>query len=158
MSELWKSITGNYEISNLGKCRNILTNEILTTTIQNKYLVVSVLQNTKTVVEFVHILVANAFVENPNNYKEINHIDKNKFNNRASNLEWVSHKEKKQSAKKYERKVIRIDYSGNETIYNSVIEACRINKISSHSIKPCLKDKQTSLNGYKWKYFDTNIQ
>ena len=38
----------------------------------------------------VHRLVAIAFIENPLNYKQVNHIDCNKKNNHYSNLEWVS--------------------------------------------------------------------
>lgn len=41
----------------------------------------------------VHRLVALAFVPNPNNYNEVDHIDGNKNNPSASNLEWVSHQE-----------------------------------------------------------------
>lgn len=41
----------------------------------------------------VHTLVANAFVPNPNGYPEVNHLDGNKRNNKASNLQWVTHRE-----------------------------------------------------------------
>lgn len=36
----------------------------------------------------IHRLVAQAFIPNPNGYKEINHKDEDKTNNRVSNLEW----------------------------------------------------------------------
>jgi hypothetical protein len=41
----------------------------------------------------IHRLVAMAFVKNPNKYKEVNHKDGNKLNNKASNLEWVTRSE-----------------------------------------------------------------
>ncbi|MCD7779679.1 MAG: HNH endonuclease [Candidatus Gastranaerophilales bacterium] len=41
----------------------------------------------------LHRLVAEHFLPNPNNYTEINHIDGNRHNNCADNLEWCNHKE-----------------------------------------------------------------
>ena len=41
----------------------------------------------------LHKLVAQHFIENPNNYTEINHIDGNRYNNCADNLEWCTHRE-----------------------------------------------------------------
>lgn len=46
----------------------------------------------------IHRLVANAFIDNPDNLPTIDHLDGNKLNNKVTNLEWVSYKENNQRA------------------------------------------------------------
>lgn len=79
----------------------------------------------KYVRRYVHRLVAQAFIENPEDKPEVNHIDSNPNNNTVGNLEWVTHSENMKHANKYgnrakfKRKVIRDD--GVE--YGSISEA-----------------------------------
>ena len=54
---------------------------------------------------YVHILVATAFIPNPMGFPEVNHIDENKSNNRADNLEWTNHAENNRYGTKNQRMV-----------------------------------------------------
>lgn len=42
---------------------------------------------------YVHRIIAELFIENPNNLSDVNHKDNNRSNNEAENLEWLSHKD-----------------------------------------------------------------
>lgn len=66
--------------------------------IGNGYLVVSLYKNGKNNKFLVHRLVAETFIKNPNNYKEVNHLNGNRLDNSVSNLEWVSSKQNKKHA------------------------------------------------------------
>lgn len=96
--EIWKDVKGYeglYQVSNLGNVRSergILKPQVR----QHGYLGVMLYyrggHKTRHFKQFsVHRLVAEAFIPNPYGYAEVNHIDENKTNNRADNLEWVSH-------------------------------------------------------------------
>lgn len=94
MTEVIKNIKGfedRYTISNLGIVRSKLTNIIMKPSITKfGYARINLrYKNSRKFKSFfIHRLVAQNFLENPNNYKEINHIDCNKLNNCIENLEW----------------------------------------------------------------------
>lgn len=102
----WKPIKnyeGLYEISNTGLVKSlhwgkekILKNVIRSNNYQ--YYFVGLLKDKNRKYFAVHRLVAQAFIKNPNNYEQIDHIDGNKLNNNVDNLEWVTPKENTQRA------------------------------------------------------------
>ncbi|CAL6051569.1 HNH_homing endonuclease [Hexamita inflata] len=94
--EEYRDIDGypNYEVSNLGQVRNKTTGCILKPSdIGKGYLQVNLYQNKIMKTCYIHRLVAQAFLENPNNYKEVDHVDCVPSNNNVYNLRWCSKSE-----------------------------------------------------------------
>lgn len=91
---MWKTIEEFplYEISDTGCVRNKKTQRELALTIQpSGYVRVNLRKDNQSYSQYVHRLVAQAFVEGDHTL-EVNHIDGNKQNNTATNLEWITHK------------------------------------------------------------------
>jgi hypothetical protein len=95
MEEQWKPIEGTdgkYEVSNFGRVRtNGKRPGLLTLTKQKsgyRYAMIEI--DGKSCNRRVHRMVAQHFLPNPDNMKEVNHKDGNKDNNHVSNLEWCT--------------------------------------------------------------------
>jgi hypothetical protein len=84
---MWLSINEIYEISVEGNIRNKKTGRILKSWIYGNYKAISLGANNK---YYIHRLVAEKFLPRSTDICEVDHIDRNKFNNHASNLRWVS--------------------------------------------------------------------
>jgi hypothetical protein len=92
--EEWRIIegwSGKYKVSTLGRVWNTITDvevaQVLTGIPQYKY--VNLNANKKYKLVRVHRLVAEAFIENPEDLPMVDHIDRYKMNNHVSNLRWV---------------------------------------------------------------------
>lgn len=92
-SEIWISISRLHQISNMGRLRN--KTRLLTCTPDNSgYPAVSIKMDDGTSLNTsLHILVARHFVPNVANFPIVNHIDGDKMNPKACNLEWCNHNE-----------------------------------------------------------------
>lgn len=97
--EMWEKIEGlNYEVSTYGRVRNMFTGKYLTLQDNKGYSKVEIRQDGKRYRFRVHRLVAEAFILNPNNKPQVNHIDGNKLNNHYMNLEWCTQQENNRHA------------------------------------------------------------
>lgn len=96
--EIWKDIPGwegLYQVSNLARVRSIFRYKKIIKPYIDKwgYFEVNLYRNKKTTHKKLHRLVAEAFIDNPNNKPCVDHIDTNKLNNLPYNLRWCTYKE-----------------------------------------------------------------
>ena len=96
----WKLIDGfggTYSVNNYGEVRNNKTGKLMKPRKnETGYLRINLTKNGKPKCMRVHRLVAQAFIPNPENKLQVNHIDFNRENNCVSNLEWVTNQENTQ--------------------------------------------------------------
>lgn len=174
-NETWKDICDGYKVSNYGRVLSLAKttirgrkyDKILSASKKdNGYYTVNINGNN----EYVHRLVAKAFIDNPNNLNEINHKDEDKSNNRAAiavsgkngcilmcckRIKYNTYKgfiwrfiDDNDYSIKYKSKIIKI-HNSIETIYNSVNEAAIKNNISASAIYNCLYGKSKTCGGYE---------
>lgn len=152
-NEIWKTIKGNYQISNYGNVRmfnndrKIINITPLVTPNGNPYVIID---NKKYLIK---TLVGKLFIHNPNNCSHIIHIDKNIKNNNFNNLQWCNMLIDEEIKSKT-RKVYQVDIYSNKplALYRSIKVASRITGIKNGLITKCCNGELEQCGGYKWKY------
>jgi len=96
-----KNFEDTYAVSNLGNVLNIKTGLILKSGFDSRgYYIVSLYKNGKRTMKKIHRLVAEHFIDNPNNCECVDHIDRDRTNNSISNLRWCSYSENNRNSTK----------------------------------------------------------
>jgi len=176
MKEIYKNLGflgyPNYEVSNLGNVKSLnyhstgKTQLLKPEKIISGYLRIPLSKNNKKKRFLIHRLVAMAFIPNPNNLPEINHINENKTDNRVNNLEYCTAEynanygtrkeriaEKMTNNEKTSKPVKQYDLKGNLIQkFPSIMDAQRkFGYVSQNISKVCLGERKTA-NGYRWSY------
>lgn len=170
INEIWKQYKAtNYEVSTVGRVRNIKTKRVLKPYKTPKgYLRIYLSINKKQKWIFIHRLVAEVFIPNPLNLLYINHKDENKTNNTVENLEWCTHEYNNSYGTRNERigkarigiyntknskTVLQLRKDGSLVrIWPSVHEIKRQLHFSQSNISKCCNRKLYSAYGFKWCY------
>lgn len=160
LEEIWKDIEGFeglYEVSSWGRVKNSRRGNFLKiSNTNNGYLQVGLFKNGKRTKHRVHRLVAQAFIPNPQNKPQVNHIDEDKENNRVENLEWCTAKENSNHGthnlrvgKSRSIPIICIE-TGIE--YYGARECARQLGLQQSTITKVLKGERKTTGGYTFKY------
>ena len=175
MEEIWKDVeeyNGLYQVSNLGRIRNSAGLIMRQKPSKDGYVRIMLFQNHKYKSHYVHILVAKAFIPNPYNKTEVNHIDAVKSNNTCANLEWVTKSENHYHAVKMGLKpvcptkgkhgndnpctkpIYQYDMDGNFIReWKSREDAARFYNCAKNSISRCMNGVRNSCKGFIWRRF-----
>lgn len=175
-NEIWRDVVGyedTHQVSNLGRVRvkerviNTSTGKrkykskllsIQTSVEGYKFVILIVNNNRKTA--YIHRLIAEAFIPNPDNLPCVNHKDEDKSNNSIENLEWCTvaynntYGTRLERVSKTRSKAI-IQYSLDDKfirIWDSTREAAKFIGCCRENINRCLVGDTKTAFGFKWRY------
>jgi hypothetical protein len=171
MTEIWKEVTGFdglYLVSNFGRVKSFRRGKekILSQHTRNRYMSVGLYADGKMKRHYVHRLVGNAFISNPNNYPCINHKDQTTANNNINNLEWCTHSYNNTYGDARGKRLLNTDFTAREKSvaqidkagnfvrrWKSMSEAERMLNIPESNISNCCRGKVKTAGGFVWKFY-----
>ena len=176
MEEVWKDVKGFeglYKVSNKGNIKSLNYNKtkkekkLCKVKYKSGYLYVNLWKQCKQKNYAVHRLVAQAFIENPNNYHCVNHKDENKQNNVVSNLEWCTYKYNcnygsrnsragKSIAKALSKQVYQYSKDFELIAVWKSTRECGRNGYKQCQVAACCRGKIKSHKGFLWSYTPLN--
>lgn len=172
--EIWREIEGFeglYEISNKGNVKNHKTGTLIKTrkNVKSGYVQVDIRKNKKKYTKYVHRLVAIAFVKNEFKKPQVNHIDEDKNNNEAMNLEWCTCKENinhathnfragrssseaRNNYSKSSKEVLGINITSGLILQFPSTRECKRHGFNQGSVSACCLNKRNKHKNFKWCY------
>lgn len=152
--EIWKEIdgqNGRYLISNMNRVKatyrtiilkngkqRVLPERILSCSHNcHGYKIISFWNNNKNKCYSLHRLIAKAFIPNPENKKEVNHLNGDKKDNRLENLEWATHQENLSHA--FRTGLVNVSKGDNHYL-------AKLNSAQVKKIRELIKDGESAIN------------
>lgn len=161
--EIWRTVKnyeGIYEVSNQGRVKSLsryvkqdkhirlVSERILKASKRNDgYKIVSLCRDGNKYIGLVHRLVAEAFLPNPENKIDVDHINTIRDDNRVVNLRWATRKENlnNEISIKRQGKKKKVKCITTGEVFDSITSASKKCNISNHSIGACCNDKRESV-------------
>lgn len=145
-----KNYEGLYAITSCGKVYSHKRKKFLKPQVNKSgYLKINLCKNGKIKSFLVHRLVAEVYIDNPNNFDTVDHINGDKSNNSINNLQWMSQADNVRKA--CNKKVICIE---TERIFDSTRAVERELGLDQSSVSKCCREKRKTTGSYHFKFYE----
>ena len=157
-----KDYEGLYAITRDGRVWSYKSKKFLKPRLVRGYHQVDLYKDKKVKSYLIHRLVAEAFIPNPENKQQVNHLDEDKSNNCVDNLEWCDAKYNTNYGTRNERaaKKLSIPIYCEELnkIFDGARQAARELGLDNSNIIKCCKGKYKTTGGYHFRYAETSVE
>ena len=174
-NEIWKDVVGyegRYQVSSMGRVKSLERKNCLGRTVKERilksrtnrygYMEVNLCADGKRKMLKVHRLVCQAFHDNPDNKPEVNHVNEDKTDNRACNLEWSTRRENINHGTRNERVAKALSKPvGQYTLDGDLVKAWQsANEVERQTgfgkgnISLAANGKFKQAYGFIWKYVE----
>ena len=144
-----KGYEGLYAVTSCGKVWSYRSKKFLKhITNRYGYFTVNLYKDNEMKNCLIHRLVAEAYIPNPENLPQVDHINEDKTNNCVNNLQWITLRDNCRKSKN--KPILQYDLDGN--FIREWPSATDVGEKVNDGICKCLKGKYKTAYGYIWKY------